>query len=160
MGRALHKKPILASALRHFLIALSILIFIGAGTPPLLAHEKNKTPCMVDVIFEDDENGVATYFLLRFQHKNQTGRGVEAVSVLVRDEAGKLVRNSDAICGEPGVGIGAGDTGQCEKILQVITGKMSQKVGYDVWVKMIEDQRAKIQTAHRCEVLGVRYLKG
>jgi len=146
--------------LRYFLITLSLLMLTSAVAPPLTAHDRDKTPCMVDVIFEDDEAGVATYFLLRLQHTNRTGRGVEAVSVLVHDKAGEMVRNSDAICGEPGAGIGAGDTGQCEKVLQVITGKMSQKVGYDVWVKMIEDQRAKIQNAHMCEIVGVRYLKG
>ncbi|XDZ66461.1 hypothetical protein AB8880_03445 [Alphaproteobacteria bacterium LSUCC0684] len=151
------KKPLLA--------ALGALMLAGLGNlpllaPPLLAHEKNKTPCMVDVVFQDDANGVATYFMLRLQLKNRSGRGVEAVSVLVRDESGALVRNSDAICGEPGKGIGAGDTGQCEKAIQVITGKMSQKVGYDVWVKMIDDQRTQLQNAHMCEILGVRYLKG
>jgi len=147
------KKPLLA--------ALGALMLAGLPlAPPLLAHEKNKTPCMVDVVFEDDEHGVATYFMLRLQHKNRSGRGVEAVSVLVRDEAGAMVRNSDAICGEPGTGIGAGDTGQCEKTIQVITGKMSQKVGYDVWVKMIDDQRKQLQNAHMCEILGVRYHKG
>lgn len=145
----------------RYLSAMLGMLVLGClpATSPF-AHEKNKTPCMVDVVFEDDENGVATYFMLRLQHKNRAGRGVEAVSVLVRDEAGELVRNSDAICGEPGAGIGAGDTGQCEKAIQVITGKMSQKVGYDVWVKMIDDQRQKLQNAHMCEVLGVKYLKG
>ena len=123
------------------------------------AHEKNKTPCQIDVIFEDDQAGVATYFVLRFQHKNQSRRIIEAASVLVRDSTDKIIRNSDAICGDGNEGIGAGDTGQCEKVLQIITGKMSNKVGYDTWVKMIEDQRQQIGIASRCEVLGVRYKK-
>ena len=123
------------------------------------AHEKNKTPCQIDVIFEDDQAGVATYFVLRLQHKNQSRRAIEAVSVLVRDSKDKTIRNSDAICGDGSKGIDAGDTGQCEKVLQIITGKMSNKVGYDTWVKMIEDQRQQIGMASRCEVLGVRYKK-
>ncbi|MGB1356555.1 MAG: hypothetical protein ACPG7P_04670 [Candidatus Puniceispirillaceae bacterium] len=123
------------------------------------SHEKNRTPCAIDVLFEDDDVGVATYFALRLQYKNQSRRHISAVSVLVRDAAGKVIRNSDAICGEGDEGIDAGDTGQCEKVLQVITGKMSNKVGYDVWVKMIDDQRKQIGVADRCEVLGVRYKK-
>ena len=77
------------------------------------AHEKNKTPCQIDVIFEDDQAGVATYFVLRLQHKNQSRRVIEAVSVLVRDSTDKLIRNSDAICGDGNEGIDAGDTGEC-----------------------------------------------
>jgi hypothetical protein len=123
------------------------------------SHEKNRTPCAIDVLFEDDDVGVATYFALRLQYKNQSRRHISAVSVLVRDAAGKVIRNSDAMCGEGDEGIDAGDTGQCEKVLQVITGKMSNKVGYDVWVKMIDDQRKQIGVADRCEVLGVRYKK-
>ena len=57
-------------------------------------------------------------------------------------------------------GLEAGNTGQCEKVLQVITGKMSNKVGYDRWVEMIDDQRRQIGKADRCEILGVRYRDG
>ena len=83
------------------------------------AHEKNKTPCQIDVGFEDDTDGVAPYVVVRLQYKKQRRRNIEAI----------------------------------------ITGKMSNKVGYDTWVKMIEDQRQQIGIASRCEVLGVRYKK-
>ena len=128
------------------IIASFCLLFWFSILLPLSAtqadgQDKNKTPCQIDVIFEDDQAGVATYFVLRLQHKNQSRRTIEAVSVLVRDSTDKIIRNSDAICGDGNEGIDAGDTGQCEKVLQIITGKMSNKVGYDTWVKMIEDQR-------------------
>ena len=140
---------------------ITFCLFLSVAMLPVTsqAHEKNKTPCSIDVVFEDDDAGVATYFALRLQHKNRSGRIIEAVSVLVRDTAGKVIRNSDAICGEGDEGIDAGDTGQCEKVLQVITGKMSNRIGHDVWVQMIEDQRQQIGVADRCEVLGVRYKK-
>lgn len=137
----------------------TLLLTLGTGTPQVaVAHEENSTPCAVDVIFEDDDIGVATYFVLRLQHKNRSGRQIDAVSVLVRNAAGKIIRNTDAICGIGTYGLDAGSTGQCEKILQVITGKMSDKVGYDRWVEMIDDQRRQIGKADRCEVLGVRYM--
>lgn len=141
------------------LIMLVGLVLLCAAVPQAShAHEDNSTPCAVDVIFEDDDVGIATYFVLRLQHKNQTGRAIDAVSVLVRNAAGQVIRNSDAVCGLGSAGLGAGSTGQCEKVLQVITGKMSNKVGYDRWVKMIDDQRRQIGKADRCELLGVRYL--
>ena len=137
----------------------ALLLTLGTGTPQVaVAHEGNSTPCAVDVIFEDDDVGVATYFVLRLQHKNRSGRQIDAVSVLVRNATGKIIRNTDAICGIGAYGLDAGSTGQCEKILQVITGKMAEKVGYDRWVEMIDDQRRQIGKADRCEVLGVRYM--
>ena len=140
---------------------IGFCLFLSAAMLPVMsqAHEKNKTPCSIDVVFEDDDAGVATYFALRLQYKNQSRRIIEAVSVLVRDAAGNVIRNSDAICGDGTEGIDAGDTGQCEKVLQVITGKMSNRIGHDVWVRMIDDQRQQIGVADRCEVLGVRYKK-
>ena len=151
---------IIAPRLRlRLCLCLFMCLFLSAATLPLIsqAHEKNKTPCAIDVLFENDDDGVATYFVLRLQHKNHSRRNIEAVSVLIRDAAGTVVRNSDAICGSGDDGIEAGDTGQCEKVLQVITGRMSNRVGHDVWVRMIEDQRRQIGIAEHCEVLGVRY---
>ena len=140
-------------------LTIASCLFLWAAMLPVMsqAHEKNKTPCSIDVVFEDDDVGLATYFALRLQYKNQSGRIIEAVSVLVRDAAGKVIRNSDAICGEGDEGLDAGDTGQCEKVLQVITGRMSNRISHNVWVRMIEDQRQQIGIAERCEVLGVRY---
>jgi len=142
-------------------LTMVLCLGLSATTFPaiLRAHETDRTPCSVDVLFENDDVGVATYFVLRLQHKNRSGRNIEAVSVLVHDAAGKVVRNSDAICGQGDDGIEAGDTGQCEKVLQVITGRMSNRIGHDVWVRMIEDQRQQIGLADHCEVLGVRYRK-
>ena len=140
-------------------LAIAIFLALSAAMLPVMshAHEKNKAHCSIDVLFENDDDGVATYFALRLQYKNQSRRNIEAVSVLVRDAAGKVIRNSDAICGHGDEGIKAGDTGQCEKIVQVITGRMSNRIGHDVWVRMIDDQRQQIGLADRCEILGVRY---
>ena len=95
-------------------LTIVFCLFLSAAMLPFMsqAHEKNKTPCSIDVVFEDDDVGLATYFALRLQYKNQSGRIIEAVSVLVRDAAGKVIRNSDAICGEGDEGLDAGDTGQ------------------------------------------------
>ena len=87
-------------------------------------------------------------------------RPVPQAPPLVRNAAGEIIRNTDAICGDEADGLEAGNTGQCEKVLQVITGKMSNKVGYDRWVEMIDDQRRQSGKADRCEGLGGRYRDG
>ena len=112
---------------------------------------------MVDIIFGDDNIGVISSFVLKFQHKNQTGRKINGVSVLIRNSKGDIIGNSDANCTISSGGIDVGDTGQCEKVLQTITGKMMQSIGYDVWIKLIDEQKSDLQQANSCEVIGVKF---
>ena len=108
-------------------------------------------------MFGDDDHGVFTAFVLKLQYKNNSLRDVDGVSLLVQDSSGAVVNNSDAKCNIETGGLRAGDTGQCQKTLQIITGKMAQRVGYDIWVKMIEDQKQQFMAAQKCEVTGVSY---
>ena len=121
------------------------------------AHQVKQVPCMVDIIFGDDDIGVISSFVLKFQHKNQTGRKINGVSVLIRNSKGDIIGNSDANCTISSGGIDVGDTGQCEKVLQTITGKMMQSIGYDVWIKLIDEQKSDLQQANSCEVIGVKF---
>ncbi len=138
-------------------VTACLCLFVALSPFVSSAHDRDKTPCAIDVVFDNDDDGVATYFVLRLQHKNQSRRNIEAISVLVHDADGNVIRNSDAICGDGDAGIEAGDTGQCEKVLQVITGRMANRFGHEIWVRMIDDQRQQIGKADKCEVLGVRY---
>ena len=122
-----------------------------------MSHDIDRVPCLVDVVFGDDAQGVSTTYILRFQHKNNSRRNIEGVSVLVMDKDGELIRTTDSTCGAQNKGIEAGDVGACEKSLQVITGKMAKTLGYDAWIRMIDDQRDKLATARHCEVVGVNY---
>ena len=78
---------------------------------------------MVDIIFGDDDNGVISFFVLKFQHKNQTGRKINGVSVLIRNSKGDIMGNSDANCTVSSGGIDVGDTGQCEKYFKQLLVK-------------------------------------
>ena len=141
------------------LICLFCSIVLGTATGAEMshAHERNTTPCSVDVVFGDDDHGVFTAFILKLQYKNNSLRDVEGVSVLAQDSSGAVVNNSDAKCNIEAGGLRAGDTGQCQKTLQIISGKMAQKVGYDIWIKMIEDQKKQFKVAQKCKVTGVSY---
>ena len=96
------------------------------------AQQLRTVPCMVDIIYGDDNTGIVTYFVLKLQYKNQTGRKINGVSVLIYDKNEKLIGNSDTNCNISSGEINVGDTGQCEKVLQKISGKMMQSIGYDV----------------------------
>lgn len=124
---------------------------------PAFAHDKDKVTCLVDVVFGDDADGISTAYILRFQHKNNSRRTIEKVSVLVMDAAGDVFRSAETICGEPNIGIEAGDTGECKQTLQHLSGRMANTLGYDAWVRMVDDQKAQLTTARFCEIEGVNY---
>ena len=89
------------------------------------AHERDTTPCSVDVVFGDDDHGVFTAFMLKRQRKNNRLRDVERVSVMVQDSSGTVVNNTDAKCNIEAGGLLAGDTRQCQKTLWMIMGKIA-----------------------------------
>ena len=111
---------------------LGYMLMLGLGlvavSQPVLAKSKS-VPCTVRVMFQDDEVGVATVYVLTTQIKNTARRAISGVSLLLFDDAGKSMGNSNAHCGEDATGLGGGDTGQCAKILQTISGKMMKKLG-------------------------------
>lgn len=124
---------------------------------PASAHDKDKVTCLVDVSFGDDADGISTNYILRLQHKNNSRRSIEKVSVLVMDASGDVFRTTETICGMPNVGIEAGDTGECKQVLQNLSGRMAKTLGYDAWVRMVDDQKAQLTKARYCEIEGVNY---
>lgn len=122
-----------------------------------MAHQKDKVTCLVDVAFGDDADGISTSYILRLQHKNNSRRTIEKVSVLIMDENGDIFRTAETICGEPNIGIEAGDTGECKQTLQTLSGRMAKTLGYDAWVRMVDDQKAQLTKSRICEIEGVNY---
>ena len=60
------------------------------------AHQTKQGPCMVDIIYGDDDSGVVSSFVLKLQHRNKTGRKINGVSVLISNAEGDIIKNSDA----------------------------------------------------------------
>lgn len=138
-----------------FTIGLGLVM---AFIQPVFATSKDAIPCSVRVMFQDDDIGVATLYVLSTQIKNTASRSITGVSLLLFDDAGKSMGNSNAHCGEDARGLGAGDTGQCAKIMQTISGKMMKKLGHEIWVKTVNDQLSQLKDISRCEMLGVNYI--
>ena len=62
------------SMLPYLTYFVFIIIFGFGINTEVNAHDAKKVPCMVDIIYGDDDVGVASYFVLKLQYKNQTGR--------------------------------------------------------------------------------------
>ena len=130
---------------------------VATLSQPVFASSKN-VPCSVRVMFQDDEAGVATLYVLSTQIKNTAPRPISGISLLKFDDAGKSMGNSNAHCGEDAKGLGGGDTGQCAKVMQTISGKMMKKLGHETWVKTVNNQLAQLQDISRCEMVGVNFI--
>ncbi len=68
-------------------------------------------------IFGDDSVGQVTYFIWKFQYKNQPGIKIHSASVLIYENEEKLAGNSGTNCGVISDELNVGGTEQCEKIL-------------------------------------------
>jgi hypothetical protein len=130
--------------------------FVATLSQPVFASSKN-VPCSVRVMFQDDEVGVATLYVLSTQIKNTARRAISGVSLLLFDQDDNNMGNSNAHCGEDELGLSGGDTGQCAKVLQTISGKMMKKLGHDTWVNTVNDQLSQLKDITRCEMVGVNY---
>ena len=142
---------------RFFGYMLVLGLGLVAMSQPVLAKSKS-VPCAVRVMFQDDDVGVATIYVLSTQIKNTAPRAISGVSLSLFDDAGKSMGNSNAHCGEDARGLGGGDTGQCAKVMQTISGKMMKKLGHETWVKTVNDQLAQLQDISRCEMVGVNFI--
>ncbi|MBT6122772.1 MAG: hypothetical protein HOH48_05340 [Candidatus Puniceispirillum sp.] len=139
-----------------YVVVLGIGLIVGISHT-VFAKSKD-VPCSVRVMFQDDDVGVATLYVLSTQIKNTAPRAISGVSLLLFDDAGKSMGNSNAHCGEDANGLGGGDTGQCAKVLQTISGKMMKKLGHEIWVKTVNDQLAQLKNIAQCQMVGVNYI--
>ncbi|MBT6416104.1 hypothetical protein [Candidatus Puniceispirillum sp.] len=139
-----------------YVVVLGIGLIVGMSHT-VFAKSKD-VPCSVRVMFQDDDVGVATLYVLSTQIKNTAPRAISGVSLLLFDDAGKSMGNSNAHCGEDANGLGGGDTGQCAKVLQTISGKMMKKLGHEIWVKTVNDQLAQLKNIAQCQMVGVNYI--
>ena len=139
-----------------YVVVLGIGLIVGMSHT-VFAKSKD-VPCSVRVMFQDDDVGVATLYVLSTQIKNTAPRAISGVSLLLFDDAGKSMGNSNTHCGEDANGLGGGDTGQCAKVLQTISGKMMKKLGHEIWVKTVNDQLAQLKNIAQCQMVGVNYI--
>ena len=83
--------------MRLILIRFAIILLANLGlVMHANAHQTKQGPCMVDIIYGDDDSGVISSFALKLQHRNKTGRKINGVSVLIRNAEGDIIKNSDA----------------------------------------------------------------
>ena len=133
--------------------------FLGILPSKMQAETINSLPCSVKLQFEEDQNGALAVYTLSMQVKNPTMRAIETVSVLLFDDAEVSLGNTDAGCAHNETLLNGGDTGECNKVLQVVNSKLMEKLGSEIWTSIVNDQMDKFDRISSCQIVGFRYVE-
>jgi hypothetical protein len=130
---------------------------LGFFPNKIKAETFNSLPCSVKLQFEEDQTGALAVYTLSMQVKNPTMRAIETVSVLMFDNVEVSLGNTDARCAHNDTLLNGGDTGECNKVLQVVNSKLMEKLGSEIWTSIVNDQMNKFDRISTCKIVGFRY---
>lgn len=134
--------------------AMTVAIIIGQIGA---AQSADILPCAVRLVFKEANQGTDVIYLLSLQYKNRTARPIVAASVLLMNEAAKVIGNAQADCTFDSAPLNAGDTGECSWPLQVVGNKLMASYGSAAWTDIVNDQLEKFKNIEQCDVVGHRY---
>jgi hypothetical protein len=135
------------------------VVFLGILPSKMQAETIKSLPCSVKLQFEEDQTGALAVYTLSMQVKNPTMRAIETVSVLLFDDAEVSLGNTDARCAHDETLLNGGDTGECNKVLQVVNSKLMEKLGSEIWTSIVNDQMKQFDRISSCQIVGFRYVE-
>ena len=149
-----------AKLLGEFLASVVLFVaLLGILASKMQAETVKSLPCSVKLQFEEDQTGALAVYTLSMQFKNPTMRAIETVSVLLFDDAEVSLGNTDARCAHNETLLNGGDTGECNKVLQVVNSKLMEKLGSEIWTSIVNDQKDKFDRISSCQIVGFRYVE-
>ena len=102
-----------------------------------LAHAKTDYRCGVRLIFDSDGSGSVANYVLSLQVKNTTGRAINGVSVIYKDQENNVIGNTFLSCSINGQGVKPGSYGECIRTLQRVDGAYINSFGIDKWTEIV-----------------------
>ena len=132
-----------------------ILIFLISSLN--LAYATAEYRCGVRLIFDSDGSGSVANYVLGLQVKNTTGRVINGVSVIYKDQENNVIGNSFLDCLTNSQGIKPGSYGECIKTLQRVDGAYINSFGVEKWTEIVNTQLKALNSIQYCEVLGFSY---
>ena len=140
---------------RLFHISLLIVSFLSFAVDSVSA--KGDYRCGVRLIFDSDGKGSLANYILTLQVKNTTGRNINGVSVIYRDEENRVLGNSLLDCAKNDLGVKPGSYGECVRILQRVDGEYINSFGVNKWTEIVNSQLKGLNSIQYCEVLGFSF---
>ena len=136
---------------------LTFLILIFLISSLNLAYANTEYRCGVRLIFDSDGSGSVANYVLGLQVKNTTGRTINGVSVIYKDQENKVIGNSFLDCLTNSQGVKPGSYGECIRILQRVDGAYINSFGVKKWTEIVNTQLKALNSIQYCEVLGFSY---
>ena len=134
-----------------FLILLFLTISFN------LAHAKTDYRCGVRLIFDSDGSGSVANYVLSLQVKNTTGRAINGVSVIYKDQENRVIGNTFLNCSINAQDVKPGSYGECIRTLQRVDGAYINSFGVEKWTEIVNTQLKDLNSIQYCDVLGFAY---
>ena len=134
-----------------FLILLFLTISFN------LAHAKTDYRCGVRLIFDSDGSGSVANYVLSLQVKNTTGRAINGVSVIYKDQENRVIGNTFLNCSINAQDVKPGSYGECIRTLQRVDGAYINSFGIEKWTEIVNTQLKDLNSIQYCQVLGFAY---
>ena len=136
---------------------LTYIIFIFLISSLNLAYANTEYRCGVRLIFDSDGSGSVANYVLGLQVKNTTGRTINGVSVIYKDQENNVIGNSFLDCLTNSQGVKPGSYGECIRTLQRVDGAYINSFGVKKWTEIVNTQLKALNSIQYCEVLGFSY---
>ena len=133
------------------------IIFIFLISSLNLAYANTEYRCGVRLIFDSDGSGSVANYVLGLQVKNTTGRTINGVSVIYKDQENNVIGNSFLDCLTNSQGVKPGSYGECIRTLQRVDGAYINSFGVKKWTEIVNTQLKALNSIQYCEVLGFSY---
>ena len=134
-----------------FLILLFLTISFN------LVHAKTDYRCGVRLIFDSDGSGSVANYVLSLQVKNTTGRAINGVSVIYKDQENRVIGNTFLNCSINAQDVKPGSYGECIRTLQRVDGAYINSFGIEKWTEIVNTQLKDLNSIQYCQVLGFSY---
>lgn len=122
-----------------------------------LAHAKTDYRCGVRLIFDSDGSGSVANYVLSLQVKNTTGRAINGVSVIYKDQENRVIGNTFLNCSINAQDVKPGSYGECIRTLQRVDGAYINSFGIEKWTEIVNTQLKDLNSIQYCQVLGFAY---
>ena len=122
-----------------------------------LAHAKTDYRCGVRLIFDSDGSGSVANYVLSLQVKNTTGRAINGVSVIYKDQENNVIGNTFLNCSINAQDVKPGSYGECIRTLQRVDGAYINSFGIEKWTEIVNTQLKALNSIQYCKALGFSY---
>ena len=139
--------------MRYLIFFISLFLTISFN----FAHAKTDYRCGVRLIFDSDGSGSVANYVLSLQVKNTTGRAINGVSVIYKDQENNVIGNTFLNCAINGQDVKPGSYGECIRTLQRVDGAYINSFGIEKWTEIVNTQLKALNSIQYCKTLGFSY---